>query len=187
MSEYTIIDNKKNLWNPSIVFLVFGTRVSCSSGRPMHFLPKLEEEEGFISIFLSIREWLFQEIILIAVLNKLNLKLNWTDGNYDHDILKSWLECVLYFDNLSKMRLPWAWTDGPTYRGQADAYPHSQWSPSWDWSKLPPVIINDHHCPCLRTSPGGGTWCPFKDFQIHWWQGAFKGFQNKLTPTLCTM
>ena len=102
MSEYTIIDNKKNLWNPSIVFLVFGTRVSCSSGRPLHFLPTLEEEDGLISIFFSIREWLFQEIILIAALNKLNLKLNWTDGNYDHDILKSWLECVLYFDNLSK-------------------------------------------------------------------------------------
>ena len=68
MSEYTIIDNKKNLWNPSIVFLVFGTRVSCSSGRPMHFLPALDEEEGLISIFFSIREWLFQEIILIAAL-----------------------------------------------------------------------------------------------------------------------
>ena len=31
------------------IIVLNGTRISCSSGRPMHFLPMLEEEEGLIS------------------------------------------------------------------------------------------------------------------------------------------
>ena len=58
LSEHAVIDNKKKI---SGILQSFSWFLGRESAAP---------------IFFSIREWLFEEIILIAALNKLNLKLN---------------------------------------------------------------------------------------------------------------